>query len=233
MEEKIAKLLAMAEGTTNPHEAEIFMAQAEKLMLKYGIDRAMLDGKAGSKREEIVVEKISIPNGHGYAVAMVQVGHAVGPSFNLKTLQSNLYDGGKVLWLIGHSSDVRAAEQLVSSLLAQSRSQALHWWKTEGKQSYFSPNDNDAYLARREFIFAFASGVRARLKETRNRVVEEAGTGTELVLVDRASRVESWVDENMKVGKGRASHRNHGGYAAARAGEAAGRDAVTTKKVAR
>lgn len=131
-----------------------------------------------------------------------------------------------------HASDVRDAATLVNSLLAQSRSQALHWWKKEGKALHHPYNgDNEAYLARREFIFAFASGVRARLKETRDRVVQQSGAGTELVLVDRSKIVDSWVDQNMTVGKGRASHRNHGGMAAVRAGQAAGRDAVTIKQV--
>ena len=46
IETKIAKLLAMAEGTTNQHEAETFMAKAEELMLAHGIERAQLEAKA-------------------------------------------------------------------------------------------------------------------------------------------------------------------------------------------
>src|SRR5688572_13087718 len=94
IEDKIAKLLAKAEGTNNPLEAETFMRKAEELMLKHGIERAMLeDRKPGHVRQEIIVRRIHIPGGHGYAMAMVNIGHAIGPSFSLKTLQSNLGEG--------------------------------------------------------------------------------------------------------------------------------------------
>lgn len=223
MEERIAKLLAKAEGTTNPHEAEAYMAKAEELMLKFGIDRANLASHTvGARREEIVIKKVVIKNGHGYADAMAKIGHAVGANFSLRTLQGSLSDGGRVVWLIGHTSDVDAAETLCNSLILQSRAQALHWWKTVGV-------GDDAYLARREFIYSFASGVRSRLAETRNRVVAESAAGTDVALVDRARLVDSWVDENVSVGKGRTSRRSAGSAAAAQAGFQSGREAVSLK----
>lgn len=232
VETTIAALLAKAEGTTNAHEAETFMAKAEAMMLQHGIERANLQAKTpGTRQEEIVIDKVYIKNGHGYAAAMAAIGHAIGPSFSLRTLQANLSDGSKMVWLIGHASDVEQARTLMNSLTEQSRKQALAWWRKEGKASYFAPTDNDAYLARREFIYAFASGVRDRLEETRNRVVAEASAGTDLVLVDRSKRVENWVDENLKTSKGRASRRNHGGFAATQAGFASGRDSVNSKAI--
>lgn len=230
MEDRIAKLLAKAEGTTNAHEAEVYMAKAEELMLKFGIERANLEAKRpGAKRQEIVIKKVYVKNGHGYATAMVSIGNAVGPSFSVRILQSSVYDGSKVIWLIGHTTDVDDAETLLNSLLVQSRQQAIAWWRKEGKVSRPWASDNDAYLARREFIYAFASGVRSRLAETRNRVVDEAEPGTALVLVERSKLVDSWVDENLQVGKARATQRRDGGYDAHIAGHAAGRDAVSSK----
>jgi hypothetical protein len=204
-------------------------------MLKHGVERAMLESRrTGQKREDIVTVRIIVKNGHGYASAMAASAHAVAPSFSVRSLKSNLPDGGQIVFLIGYRSDVEQAQTLASSLMEQSRKQALHWWKTEGKHDYGYRGyhtDNDAYLARREFIFAFASGVRARLEETRSRVVDEAGTGTALVLVERGKLVDNWIEENMKVGKARASNRQSGGYAAAKAGRQAGRDAVGTKAI--
>jgi hypothetical protein len=237
LETKIANLLAKAESTNHPAEAEAFMAKAEELMLKHGIERATLEaGRPGQRREDIVQVRMYVKNGHGYATAMSKVAHAVAPSFSVTSLKSSMPDGGQIIWFIGHKSDVEQAQALASSLMEQSRKQALHWWKTEGKHDYGYRGyhtDNDAYLARREFIFAFASGVRSRLEETRSRVVEESGTGTALVLVERQTLVDNWIAENMKVGKGRASNRNHGGYAAAKAGKQAGREAIGTKQVTR
>lgn len=232
IEDKVAKLLAMAEGTTNPHEAETFMAKAEELMLQYGIERAQLAAKRpGAKREEIVTVKVTIPNGHGYADAMVQIAFAVAPSFSIKAYKSNLPDGGRVAWFVGHKSDVDQAEMLFNSLLIQSKAQAVAWWRSEGKQLHPFYSDNDAYLARREFIYAFASGVRSRLGEIRNRVVAEAEAGTALVLVDREKFVDQWVRDNMTFGRARSTQRRAGSYNAATAGHRAGREAVNTKAV--
>ena len=233
IEDKIAKLLAKAEGTDNAHEAEAFMAKAEELMLQHGVERAHLEArKPGTKREEIVTERIFIKNGHGYADAMVRIAFAVSPAFSVKSFQSNGNDGSRWAWFVGHRSDVDQAVTLFNSLLGQSRSQAVAWWRREGKPNQPWASDNDAYLARREFIYAFASGVRERLTETRNRVVAEAEAGTELVLVDRAKRVDEWVNSNMTFGKARSAGRStYGTAAAARAGAEAGREAVNTKAV--
>lgn len=232
LETKIAALLAKAESTTHPAEAEAFMAKAEELMLRHGIERANLAAKRpGQKREDIVTVRITIRNGHGYAAAMASIAHGIAPSFSVRSLQTILHDSGRVVWFVGHESDVEKARALTESLITQSRAQALAWWKTEGKANFPFYSDNEAYLARREFIFAFARGAGDRLSETRNRVVGESEAGTALVLVDRAQAVDNWIDENMEVGKGRRTTRRVGSREAARAGNAAGREAVAPKAV--
>lgn len=230
IESTIAKLLAKAEGTTNPHEAEAFMAKAEELMLKHGIEQAQLQAHLpGAKKEDIVTVRFVIRNGHGYAAAMADIAHTIAPNFSIKSLQTVMPDGGRVMWYIGHKSDVDQAERLALSLTEQSRTQALHWWKTEGKATQWWATDNEAFLARREFIHAFARGVGSRLAETRSRVVEEAAPGTALVLVERSKLVDNWIAENMTVGVARATRRRSGGNEARVAGREAGRNAVTNK----
>jgi len=232
LESKIAALLAKAESTTHPEEAEAFMAKAEELMLKNGIERANLEARRpGQKHEDIVTVRFTIKNGHGYAPAMATVAHYIAPSFSIRSLQTILGDGSRVIWFVGHESDVEKARTLADSLIAQSRTQALAWWKSQGKFDFPFYTDNEAYLARREFIFAFATGARDRLKETRNRVVEEAEAGTALVLVDREQLVDSWIADNLKTGKGRRTSRRAGSREAARAGKQAGREAVAPKAV--
>ena len=232
MESTIAKLLAKAEGTDNPLEAEALMAKDEELMLKYGIEQANLQAHLpGNRREEILKIRITIRNSHGYAAAMGNIAHEIAPSFSVRSFQTTLDDGGRIIWYVGHKSDIEQAEQLAQSLITQSRSQAMHWWKTEGKQAHSWYTDNQAYLARREFIYAFAVGAGSRLRETRVKIVEDSAPGTALVLVDRTKVVDNWIDSNMSVGKGRATSRARGSASASSAGRQAGRDAVGTKAI--
>lgn len=238
IENTIAKLLAKAEGTTNQHEAEAFMAKAEELMLKHGVERAQLEAKqVGTTRKTtpIVTKRIRIKDGSGYALGFLAIGHEVGPVFNLRTLQSSVSGSNdKVLWFVGHEDDVADATTLFTSLMAQAQPAAVAWWRTEGKAAHvesrwgYKPTDNDAYLARREFIFGFARGAGQRLRETRNRVVAES-SGAELVLVDRSKAVDQWVEANLQIGKGRATNRRTGGADARSAGTKAGRDAVASR----
>jgi hypothetical protein len=233
IESTIAKLLAKAEGTTNQHEAEAFMAKAEELMLKHGVERAQLEAKAvgaTKKTTPVVIKRIVIKDGHGYADALRTIGHEVGPVFNVRTLQSNnSYDNSKTLHLVGHEDDVADAETLWTSLSTQAIPAAKAWWRSEGKPAQPWASDNQAYLARREFIYGFARGAGARLRETRRRVVHEAGSGAELVLVDRSKAVDNWIAANMRVGVARGGNRRSGGLDARSAGNQAGRDAVGTR----
>lgn len=237
IETKIAKLLAMAEGTTNQHEAEVFMAKAEELMLQHGIERAQLEAKqvgAAKKTTPIVKKIIRIKDGSGYALAFLQIGFEIAGSFNVKAFQSSVHGSNdKNLWFVGHADDVEDVERLWTSLKTQAQPAAVAWWRSEGKPAQPWASDNDAYLARREFIFGFARGAGSRLRETRNRVVHEAGSGAELVLVDRSKAVSSWIDANMTFGKGRSTSRRSGGYDARSAGTEAGRKAVGNRSISK
>lgn len=233
LEAKIANLLNKAENTDNPHEAEAFMAKAEEMMLKNGIDRANLEVHLpGNRREAIVTVRWTIPNGSGYAMAEARVAHAVAPSFDVRSFETNLGGRkGRMIWYVGHKSDVAQVRELAESLVAQSRSQAKHWWKTEGKAEQPLASSDDAFYARRQFITSFAEGVESRLYETRKKVVAEAAPGTALVLADRGQLVTTWVEDNMNVGKARGSSAKGGGSSARSAGRSAGRSAISPKSL--
>jgi hypothetical protein len=227
--DKIAKLLALAESTSNPHEAEAFTAKAEELMLQHGIEMAQVARKPGSKAEAIIIERIRVSG--PFRMALSSYGHSVAFSFNCKGYKSVISKKEEDIWLVGHASDVEQAATLVRSLLVQADAAMKWWWRTEGKELNPPIDSMNQYKAKREFFFAFGSGVRQRLYEVRNRVVQEAAMGTELVLRDRTKQVEDWEKDNMSFSKTKGQSLAGGSYNAAMAGHKAGREAVGTKQV--
>lgn len=229
--EKVALLLAKAEGTDNPLEAEAYTRKAEELMLKHGIDEAMAAAKRpGAKNvEPIIIERIRVRG--QFRMAWSGYGACVAPAFNIKSYKSVVGKNEEDIWLVGHQRDVKQAVTLVRSLLIQAPHALDHWWRTEGAELHPAYNTMNQYLAKREFYFAFGSGVRSRLSEIRNHVVQESGPGTELVLVDRSKIVDNWVNENMTFDKARGKSLKGGTQSAAMAGHAAGREAVSQKQV--
>jgi hypothetical protein len=226
--EKVALLLAKAEGTDNPLEAEAYTAKAEELMLKHGISEAeAATRRPGHKAEEVVIERIKVYN--KMDTAQAQFGAAVAPAFNIRGYHSKVIDGGFLIWLVGHKSDVEQAAVLVRSLLVQSEHALDHWWRTEGR--VHNPSGLGSHVRKREFMFGFAGGVRERLRETKNRVVAESEPGTDLVLRDRVKIVDDWTKQNIAFSKTKSRSLKGGDYSAGAAGREAGRDAVGTKKV--
>lgn len=230
--EKVALLLAKAEGASTPEEAEAYTRKAEELMVKHGIDEAMAQSRRpGTKADPIVIERIRTRG--PFRMAYSGYGQAVAPSFNIKSYESDVSKNEKDIWLVGHKSDVEQAGTLVRSLLVQAPQALNYWWRTEGAELNPVYNTMNQYLAKREFLFAFASGVRERLAEVRRHVVEDTGPGTELVLLDRSKLVQDWISENMTFGKAKGRGLKGGTMNAAQAGHAAGREAVGQRSVER
>lgn len=232
--EKVALLLAKAEATDNPHEAEAYSRKAEELMLKHNIEEATVAAKRpGHKADAIGMERIPVQG--QYAAALVTYGGVVAQSFSLRSYTQLTVGKGvsaiSYIWLVGHQSDIAQATTLVNSLLIQSEHAMRYWWEHEGRDVCAHLGKSKQYAARREFFFAFASGARQRLSETRDRVVHEAGTGTDLVLVDRAKTVDQWARNNVTTSKTTAGRAQAGDYSARVAGHAAGREAVGQRSV--
>lgn len=118
---------------------------------------------------------------------------------------------------------------LINSLHLQSMVALRKWWDEHKDTNYLFARESQRVRARRTFVVYFGHGAGQRIIESRRSVIEEAGSGTELVLVDRKARVDDWVSENMEVGAGRASKRKYDGIASG-AGDRAGRSANTGER---
>lgn len=222
----IRQLLAKAESTT-PQEAEALTEHAERLMVKYGIEQAMLDSqKSAQDGDKIVQDTIDFTG--AYRLEWIALGHQVCQGLgSLRTLKSTYKNKWARLYIIGYSDDVARAKMLIESLKAQCQVATRAWWK-EHRSQYLTLSLYDQEATRRSFAQGFGIGAGTRIRDNRLKVVEESGTGTELVLVGRDAKVQEHFD-----GMAKARSRSRGGkvsHAARGHGIVAGQNAHTGEK---
>lgn len=226
----IAQMFAKAESTT-PEEAEALMQAAEKLMIKYGFDQAVIDArraKAGGVAEEIVQKSMEFTG--AYRGEMINLGAAVCRGLgSLQNLQSTTRNKGKtfVLYIIGFESDVDQAIMLISSLQLQAAVAVRAWWK-KNQSEYSLASSYNQEKARRSFVHGFGTGAGVRIAQSRQEAFESVSKGTEMVLVSRSAKVQEHFD-NIAKRNGRVRSATGGG-AAAHDGYAAGKQANTGGK---
>lgn len=227
----IAQMLAKAESTT-PEEAEALTAAAEKLMVKYMVDQAVIDArraKSGQASEKIITKLIHFTG--AYRGEMLHLSDMVGMGLGtLRVLQQTGNNNGKTFttWLIGFESDVAQAEILINSLQIQAAVAVRAWWK-ENKEEHSWRNAYEQEKERRSFVHGFGTGAGHRIRESRLTVISESKTGTDLVLVDRKAKVNAHIEETMKTGKARGRTATGGGSAGIE-GYKAGQNANTGTK---
>lgn len=226
---KIAKLLAKAERTDNDHERDAFNAQAERMMLRLGIERAELEA-AGEVKAEEIVEESRVWSGN-YAIVMVPFMSGIGRAFgNMAFLQSMNHNGmRRTSFVIGHKSEVEEFLALVDSLATQVMA-ALKRWQKEVREERRYYTDMEKYTGNRSFIEAFGYTVASRLRKERREEEAEATPGAALVLASKMDKVTSWRDQkytNLRMV--RTGARTYDGGAAA-AGHVAGLQASLGEK---
>lgn len=227
IKDKIEKLLAKAESTDSPHEAEALTAQAHRLMLKWGIEQADLEARGEIKAEEIV--EVSRTWNTAYAIAWVDFGSNVAHGMgHLRTLKSGARSR-QTLYVVGHETDVDNFWFLMNSLEHQATSALASWWKASPERGW-GLTSQEQYKAKREFLLAFGRAVGKRLREQRVEVEQDATPGAALVLVSKEEKVADWVDNRyggtLRRGRGMTS----GGVGGSAAGHTAGMKASLGEK---
>jgi hypothetical protein len=229
IEERIAHFLKLAQDSgSTQHERDVAAEQAERLMIKHGIDRLHLP--TGEQPKEKIVTK---PMFFGGAYAAERKDLAVQVVFALKMKCYKLtgvrgYDsitgksaGGIKLTIVGFESDVEDAIRLIHSLDLQAAVAVKAWAKTQTPdwdwRGYSTANKTHA---RKSFLLAFGQGAAKRIKETRRQVVEEevnASAGTALVLASREAQVNDFYDGlGLSRGRSRARTINSSAFSAGR-----------------
>lgn len=211
---RIRGLLAKAERTDNPHEADAFSAKAAELMARYAIDRMML----GDMRTQRTVGKTMLSVEEPYGMAKLVLLNQVAKAWDcsvMATKARNRSTGEKTLVasLYGSPDALVAVEALYTSLLVQAARQI---------QTVRGLTSGDTRSLRQGFMIGFAEAAGERVAAARSGVISET-PGASLVLADAKSQADAALRAehprlaSASVSGGSAVGRREGQAAGARA----------------
>ncbi len=174
---KVLALLAKAEATTFPAEAEAFLAKAAELMAAHSIDEAMLEA-AGTKPKSAPGNRaITLPS--TYKLAW---GSLLATITDASSCKCVLLGKSSVVRIYGFEDDLVTIETIFTNAAMLCASEIRKAIPTGNTKSF-----------RQTFILGFAVRIGERLREARFNAASqhEANTGnsTSLVLVDRKREV--------------------------------------------
>jgi len=152
MLERVRALLAKAESTEFPEEAEALTAKAQQLMALHSIDAALLDAESGGGE---VPEAIRIGVDAPYEAAKAALLNAVGGANRCTVVWSQQFGFCTV---VGFAVDLEAVELLHTSLLVQATA-AL----TEATRRRGSGRHGRTRAFRQSFLLAYAHRIAQRL----------------------------------------------------------------------
>lgn len=217
---RIRALLAKAESTEFPEEAEALTAKAQQLMAQHSIDEALL-AAAGADRDTPAAVRIGVDNPYEGPKTMLL--DAVAAANRCRVVWAKEFGFCTV---IGFDADLDGVELLYTSLLVQA---------THGLNKIGSRRDSRSKAFRQSFLVAYAARIRERLTAATERAtsaaaagrhVREDGTEEQLLPDERllpalAARSEA-VDEEVgrlfpKLVSQRVRVSDGGGWAAGRA----------------
>lgn len=171
---KVRSLLAKAESTTYPDEAEALSAKAQQLMDRHAIDRAMLGegSRAGPEGRTLLVES-------PYARPKFQLLTELARANRCRAV---LDTDRNVATVIGFPDDQATVELLYTSLLVQGTRAMLQAGTSSRTRSR---------AFRQAFLVAYASRIGQRLRQAAAATVSEAvrDHGEELLPVLRSREV--------------------------------------------
>lgn len=218
---KIQALLAKAESTDSPHEAEALIAKAQELMTRYSIDEAVLrTSKTGTDREDAVVTDWEVCG--PYAKAKATLLGCVARNNGCKIVQGAKLNSDQNLrvYIAGFPADIARTQDLYTSLLIVAQTDMI-------RERRLNPNVHGKSFAH-SFWLGFASRINQRLAAMKASATAEAsserGSSVELAIVDRTKQVDRAVKDRFPR-LGSASMSRSSSMAGQRAGWASGGNA--------
>lgn len=111
---RVQALLAKAESTEFPAEAETLLAKAQELMARHAIDEAMLRSTGSTRRADVVSETVVVEP--PYASARSALLGAVARANDCRLVMARSGRGAQHCVLVGHRSDVDGSITLFAAL---------------------------------------------------------------------------------------------------------------------
>lgn len=184
--ERVRALLAQAESTNYPAEAEAFTAKAHELMTRHAIDAALVED---STARVGFATAVRIPVDEPYLDSKSLLLQIVAEASRCRAVFHSRYAMSTV---VGASNDLAAVQVLFTSLLLQAQQALL----AEGANVAAGARQRSRTF-RTSFLFAYANRIGERLAEVTASVVDdvEAVTGSSAlpVLADRSRVVDEAV----------------------------------------
>ncbi|MFJ8626294.1 DUF2786 domain-containing protein [Kitasatospora sp. NPDC093550] len=162
---RIRALLAKAESTEYPEEAEALTAKAQQLMAQHSIDEALL-AAAGADRDAPGALRIGVDNPYEGPKTMLL--DAVAAANRCRVVWAKEFGFCTV---VGFDGDLDGVELLYTSLLVQ----ATHALNKAG-----SGRDSRSKAFRQSFLVAYAARIRERLTTATERTTSAAAAGRHL-----------------------------------------------------
>lgn len=184
--DKINALLAKAVSSTHEAEREAFTEKAERLMVKWGIDDAMLTdaARADKQRKRVTIEerryRVDGTSGALLAELVASVAaQGVGP---VRTIISR---GGREWWAIGYTDDLARVELYVPHIVTEAR----RAWKVHLSTVGYH-DDTRRNRARIAFLSSFGWAVKQRLDGMFAEATHGDGGSADLAITHRAGAVD-------------------------------------------
>jgi hypothetical protein len=188
MLDKIRALLAKAESTEFPEEAEALTARAQQLMARYSIDHALLAARSDGEQEGPGGRRLPVDNPYESPKAMLLA--SVAQANRCRAVWSKSLGFSTVL---GFPADLDAVELLFTSLLVQANTALVHEGSKRG------PGGRSRTRSfRQSFLASYAVRIGERLAEAtgdaeRQAAAEAPGTDLLPVLAARDQAVDDAV----------------------------------------
>lgn len=212
MLERVRALLAKAESTTFPEEAESLTAKAQQLMARHAIDAAMLDAGQGVGSGAVVAWRIGIDDPYTDGKSLLL--HHIAVANRSKAVWCKPLGSSTVF---GSRSDLEMVELLFTSLLVQATEPMLRAGRSVDR---YGRSRTTSF--RKSFLAAYAIRIGHRLASaTASAVVEGTerhGDALLPVLAGRAEEVDGAVRDVFPETCARATTiTNHSGWVAGQA----------------